>query len=188
MTIYTRKGDTGETGRLGKGRIRKDDPVIEAIGAVDELNSFLGLARALVTDPEVEKVLHTLQKDLFAVGADLAAHEAPGARIKRKPQVDVRMVRSMEETIDRLSDELGTLRRFITPAGVTGAAVLHVARAVARRAERATVVLSAERELSPALLSYMNRISDLLFVLARIENQRSGGSEEEWRGLAGGEC
>jgi len=186
MTIYTRRGDTGETGRLRKGRIRKDDPAIEAMGAVDELNSFLGLARALVTDPEVEKVLHTLQKDLFAVGAGLAAHEATGARIKRKPQVDVRMVRFMEETIDRLSDELGTLRRFITPAGVTGAAVLHVARAVARRAERAAVVLSAERELSPALLSYMNRISDLLFVLARIENQRSGGSEEEWRGLAGG--
>jgi cob(I)alamin adenosyltransferase len=181
MRIYTRTGDEGETGLFGGPRVAKTDPRVEAYGTVDELNSHLGWAIARVEDLPIAEDLRRIQEDLFVVGADLAtppgATEAAERRITR---TDARMVERLEATIDRLDAEVPELDRFILPGGDEGAAILQVARTVSRRAERRVVGLAASEEVTPEVLRYVNRLSDLLFVAARWVNAKRGVEEPTW--------
>ncbi len=179
MKIYTRTGDDGTTGVLGPGRVRKDDPRIEACGTVDELNAALGVARAMDAGGWVTADLAAIQARLFSLGAELAATTpAPLASLDRIGDDDVA---ALERTIDRLDADLPPLVHFILPAGHALAAQIHLARAVCRRAERRVVALGAEATVEPRLLHYLNRLADLLFVMARWCNHRAGAAEAEWR-------
>ena len=174
--IYTRTGDRGETGLLGGGRVPKDDPRVEAYGTVDEANSVLGLL-VVHLDPEMGAVIHTIQRTLFDVGAELAT-PGPG----RVGAVTAEQVASLEALIDRWEEELTPLRQFILPGGGAPAAICHLARAVVRRAERRTVALAHSAEINPEILRYLNRLSDCLFVLARVLNHRRGIADVPWEG------
>jgi cob(I)alamin adenosyltransferase len=178
MKIYTRTGDTGETSLFGGKRVVKDDPRVHAYGEVDELNAHLGFARVSATDAEIDAELVRLQRDLFALGAQLAD---PGGRVgdrSAKAQLGDDDVARLEQLIDRMEAGLPPLGNFILAGGSACGAALHVARAVCRRAERAIVAL--DPAVDPVLLRYVNRLSDLLFVLARTANQRAGASETMW--------
>ena len=178
MKIYTRTGDTGETSLFSGDRARKDDPRVDAYGEVDELNAWLGLARASQLDPAVEAELIQIQRDLFALGAQLAdPADKLAPRVTKAIVGDDDIVR-LEQSIDRLEEELPPLRRFILAGGTQAGAALHVARTVCRRAERRMVAL--DPPVQPVLLRYVNRLSDLLFVLARVVNHRGGVPETEW--------
>ncbi len=179
--IYTRTGDKGETGLIGGTRVPKDSLRVKAYGNVDELNSVLGLARALVKDKELDLVLEKLQNELFIAGADLAAPEMSSRGSHETPRIDKEMVTDLEQNIDRFQKELPPLKAFILPGGGQAGAVLHFARAVARRAERSVVELNKAEPLGEHVVPFMNRLSDLLFVIARVANHREGMSEEEWR-------
>ncbi len=179
MKIYTRTGDRGETGLFDGTRVPKSDARVDAYGEVDELNAVLGLARASIADPEIADTLAHLQRDLFALGARLAD---PGERIARrvtKAGIDAEDVGRLEGWIDRFESELPPLRRFILPGGSPPGAVLHLARTVCRRAERRIVGLGPDA-VDLVLIAYINRLSDLLFVLARVVNKRVGAAETEW--------
>ena len=170
--VYTKAGDGGQTSLVGGARVGKASARVEAYGEVDELNSTIGLARAHINDPEIDKVLSHVQNDLFTVGSDLASpHEI------KAPRVDESLIKTLEETADGFLAQLEPLREFILPGGSTGGAMLHLARAVARRAERRTVALAESEEINPIVIVYLNRLSDLLFILARIVNQRDQVSE-----------
>jgi cob(I)alamin adenosyltransferase len=178
MKIYTRTGDTGETSLFGGTRVGKDDPRVRAYGDVDEVNASLGLARASAADPEIDAELVRLQRDLFALGAQLSD---PGNKVgdrSAKARLDDEDVARLEQLIDRMEAGLPPLRNFILAGGTPCGAALHVARAVCRRAERAMVAL--DPAVDPVLLRYINRLSDLLFVLARTANQRAGAAEAMW--------
>ena len=178
MKIYTRTGDTGETSLFGGTRVGKDDPRVAAYGDVDELNAHLGLARASNADPELDAEIVKLQRDLFALGAQLADPTATvGAKISKAIVRDGDVDR-LEQVIDRFEAELPPLTNFILAGGSPCGAALHVARAVCRRAERRMVAL--EPAVDPVLLRYINRLSDLLFVLARAANRRAGAAETTW--------
>ena len=176
MKIYTRTGDDGTTGLFGGGRVRKDDLRVEAYGAVDEANAAIGMARGMGVDSDVDKLLAQIQHALFDVGADLATPPEAEARAHLHP-VEEADVEALEASIDRFEAELEPLKQFILPAGHTSSAALHVARSVVRRAERATVALSSVAAISTPVARYLNRLSDLLFVLARAANARNGVSE-----------
>jgi cob(I)alamin adenosyltransferase len=178
MKIYTRTGDTGETSLFGGTRVSKDDPRVEAYGEVDELNAHLGLARASAPDAEIDAELVQLQRDLFALGAQLADPRGRIADRSAKAQLGDDDVARIEQLIDRLEAGLPPLRHFVLAGGTPCASALHVARAVCRRAERAMVAL--DPAVDPVLLQYINRLSDLLFVLARTANQRAGATEAIW--------
>jgi len=178
MKIYTRTGDTGETSLFGGTRVGKDDPRVAAYGDVDELNAHLGLARAHLSDAEIDGELVRLQRDLFALGAQLADPTAQVASRTSKAVIRDGDVERLEQLIDRLDGELPPLRNFILAGGSPAGASLHVARAVCRRAERSMVAL--EPAVDPVLLKYINRLSDLLFVAARVVNQRAGAAEAIW--------
>ncbi|MHC4860698.1 MAG: cob(I)yrinic acid a,c-diamide adenosyltransferase [Planctomycetota bacterium] len=179
MKIYTRTGDDGETGLFGGGRVGKDDPRVEAYGDVDELNSQLGLAAALGAGPE--DTLAEIQRDLFALGADLATPSgAPAA--DQVARVEPDRVTWLEARIDEHDAENAPLANFVLPGGAPGAAALHVCRAVWRRAERAVVGLGAAEDVNPQAIVYLNRLSDLLFVLARRVNREEGVDEPTWGG------
>jgi cob(I)alamin adenosyltransferase len=178
VKIYTRTGDTGDTSLFDGTRVRKSEPRVEAYGDVDELNACLGLARASGADHEIADELIRLQRDLFALGAQLAdPGEKIAARVTKAALGDDDVAR-LEELIDRYEAELPALRRFILAGGSPAGAALHVARAVCRRAERRMVAL--EPAVDAVLVRYVNRLSDLLFVLARAVNHRSGAIETEW--------
>jgi cob(I)alamin adenosyltransferase len=178
VKIYTRTGDTGETSLFDGTRVRKSEPRVEAYGDVDELNACLGLARASGADHEIADELVRLQRDLFALGAQLAdPGEKIAARVTKAALGDDDVAR-LEQLIDRYEAELPALRRFILAGGSPAGAALHVARAVCRRAERRMVAL--EPAVDAVLVRYVNRLSDLLFVLARAVNHRSGAVETEW--------
>jgi cob(I)alamin adenosyltransferase len=187
MKIYTRTGDQGQTGLYGGTRVSKADPRVAAYGDVDELNACLGMVRAqgeLAED--IVALLEQLQKDLFAIGARLAnPSDKPSRRStmddgrSTKTTVDQEAVARLEAAIDRLEAELPPLRRFILPGGSRAGALLHFSRTVCRRAERAIVSLGAEH-VDQHLLIYVNRLSDLLFVMARAVNHRAGQPETEW--------
>jgi cob(I)alamin adenosyltransferase len=178
VKIYTRTGDTGDTSLFDGTRVRKNEPRVDAYGEVDELNACLGLVRASCADPEIDTVLVGLQRDLFALGARLAdPGEQIAARVTKASLGDDD-VRRLEQAIDRYEAELPPLRRFILAGGSPAGATLHVARAVCRRAERRIVAL--EPAVDAVLVRYVNRLSDLLFVLARVVNHRTGASETEW--------
>ena len=180
VKIYTRTGDDGSTGLLGPGRVLKSVPRVEAYGSVDELNAVLGVARALDTAGWLATELATIQAQLFQVGAELATTEPSAlATLVRLGEADVARI---ETWIDRRDQELPPLKSFILPGGSPLAAQLHVARGVCRRAERRVVALRQQEPVEPLLIRYLNRLADLLFVLARWSNARAGVPETEWRG------
>ena len=181
MNIYTRTGDRGETGLFGGGRVPKDDRRVEAYGDVDELNASLGLARAIELMPRVDEVLVPIQRDLFAIGALLATPDPVKMREQlAKARLDEERVAQLEAAIDAGEAELEPLRAFILPGGTPKAAALHVARTVCRRAERRVVTLAHDVDIPELAVMYLNRLSDLLFVLARVANRRAGAGEVTW--------
>ena len=179
MRIYTRTGDRGETALFDGTRVSKADARVDAYGEVDELNATLGLARALGTDGEVSSILEGLQRDLHALAARLADPQRRIAPRVEKAVVGGEQVARLEAAIDRLEAELPPLTHFILSGGCAAGAALHLARTVCRRVERRLVSLGPET-VEPHLLVYLNRLSDLLFVVARAVNHRAGAPETEW--------
>ena len=177
MKIYTRTGDHGQTSLFGGTRVPKNDARIEAYGTVDELNSFLGLARATELPADVDRDLHQVQIDLFEIGAHLAS---PGT--SRFPGVDAARVEELERAIDAMERELAPLTTFILPGGSSSAAHLHVARTVCRRAERLVVALQDDSPATVSTVRYFNRLSDYLFVAARFANRRADVDDVPWLG------
>ena len=180
MKIYTRTGDTGETGLFDGTRVPKSDARVSTYGDVDELNAALGLARTWLVqsgDTELGDMVQQVQRDLFALGARLADPSQRIAGRVTKAAISGDDISRLEGWIDVLEEELPALRRFILPGGSPAGAALHLARTVCRRAERAMVALGG---LESELLVYVNRLSDLLFVMARAANQRAGTPETEW--------
>src|SRR5574337_512748 len=180
MKIYTRKGDKGETGLIGGARLLKSALRVEAYGEVDELNAVLGWIRAKLTNETIRVELLQIQRDLFAVGAQLADPTGHVEQKARKTGLHEERVRELEGIIDRYDTVLSPLRVFILPGGSEGGALLHLARTVCRRAERRMVALSQDEPLSPVLITYINRLSDLLFTLARVVNREAGVEEIAW--------
>jgi cob(I)alamin adenosyltransferase len=179
--IYTRTGDQGGTALFGGGRVAKDHPRVEAYGDVDELNAALGLARSIEMMPRIDEVLVPVQRDLFAIGALLATPDREKMREQlAKARVDEERIAQLEHAIDECEAELEPLRSFILPGGTPKASALHVARTVCRRAERRVVALQQVEELPELVVIYMNRLSDLLFMLARVANRRAGAGEVTW--------
>ncbi len=179
MTIYTKTGDGGETSLLGGTRVPKDHLRVVAYGDVDETNAVLGVVRARTTG-ELAALLGSIQKQLFAIGAQLADPGHDVAAKREKTAVAEQHVRSLEAVIDAHERTLPPLRSFVLPGGAESAALLHQARTVCRRAERSAVALARQAGIDPLIVAYLNRLSDLLFVLARAENRRAGVSEELW--------
>ncbi|MCS6806019.1 MAG: cob(I)yrinic acid a,c-diamide adenosyltransferase [Acidobacteriota bacterium] len=171
--VYTRGGDGGETSLVDGQRVSKASSRVQAYGEIDELNSLLGVIRSESSDQQINQILQMIQNELFTVGADLASP----SRIE-VPRVPMEWVTHLEEVLDQLNEEVPPLEEFILPGGCKVASLLHVARTVARRAERAIVALSHEEQINPCVLPYINRLSDLLFVMARVVNKRSGLAEE----------
>jgi cob(I)alamin adenosyltransferase len=186
--IYTRTGDQGDTGLFGGQRVRKDDLRVEAYGTVDELNAALGAACAQTSDTEIASLLLHFQNDLFLLGADLATPENKDTQKGRGviKRVEPDRVALLETWIDRFEAELPPLKQFILPGGHPLAAQLHLCRVVCRRAERRCVTLaraetdSTGHAINPEILRYLNRLSDLLFVLARTVNHRQGVADIPW--------
>lgn len=166
--VYTKTGDEGITSLIGGVRISKASARVDAYGDVDELNAVLGIVRTHLDDGVLDSILKTIQNDLFIIGAELAS--PPDMEV---PRIGADRIRDLESTIDRFLEELEPLKEFILPGGSPGGAHLHLARTVSRRAERKIVKLMGEEEVQKNVLIYMNRLSDLLFVMARVENQRS---------------
>jgi cob(I)alamin adenosyltransferase len=171
--VYTRTGDTGQTSLVGGKRVSKADLRVDAYGDVDELNSVIGLARARLQDREIDETLSLIQNDLFTLGADLASP----ADIE-VPRIDESFIKTLEDSSDLYLEQLEPLKEFILPGGSEAGASLHVARTIARRAERRVVALSGSEELNARTIIYLNRLSDLLFILARVVNHRSGIPEK----------
>jgi cob(I)alamin adenosyltransferase len=181
VKIYTRTGDSGDTGLFGGGRVGKDDQRVEAYGDVDELNAVLGMARAVEVMPRIDEVLVPVQRDLFAIGALLATPDRDRmAQHLEKARIDEERITQLERLIDDADSELEPLRSFILPGGSPKAAALHVARTVCRRAERRVVALQRSIEIPSLVVIYLNRLSDLLFTLARLANRRAGTGEVTW--------
>lgn len=176
--IYTKTGDDGETGLFGEPRVRKDHPRIEAYGTVDELNAVLGIVRTQAPPPEVDALLAAIQNQLFDLGAELAAPEPQKFGIVG---VGPKQIAALEAAIDRHDADLAPLRQFILPGGTPAAAHLHLARTVCRRAERRLLTLAAVASISPHTVVYLNRLSDLLFVLARWTNRQAGAADIPWQ-------
>ncbi len=178
-TIYTRQGDEGETALGGGQRVPKNSARVAAYGAVDELNSALGAAIAHGLSPRSMETLPVIQNELFHLGSDLAFREEDKQK-KPLPQIEERHVQRLEELIDELNEVVGPLQNFILPGGSPGAAQLHMARSVCRRAERDVVTLAREEPIGEWVMPYLNRLSDLLFVMARYENRQRGSTERLW--------
>ena len=181
MKIYTKTGDDGETGLFGGGRVRKDHARVAAYGDVDELNSVIGLARATEPAHDFDPLLESIQRDLFSIGGHLATPDPD--KVKKaleKAELSLERIAVFESAIDAADRELLPLRAFVLPAGSLKAAALHVARTVCRRAERSVVHLAGESPVPELFLVYLNRLSDLLFTLARLANHRDGQGDVVW--------
>jgi cob(I)alamin adenosyltransferase len=178
MKIYTRTGDDGTTGLFSGARVEKTSSRIEAHGSIDELNSALGIARAALPHPDVDVLLVTVQRQLFAAGADLATPLEAKAAIPRIAPTDTAW---LETEIDKMTAALPPLREFILPGGTPAATHIHLSRAICRRAERDVLRLSAGEAINGELPVYVNRLSDFLFTLARFENHLAGRAEEPWK-------
>ncbi len=179
VKIYTKTGDTGDTSLFDNTRVSKADPRVDAYGEVDEANACLGAARAAGLPADIAALLERIQRELFAVGARLADPSSKIAVRVEKAAVTAADVERLEQEIDRLEAVTPPLRRFILPGGSPAGALLHLARTVCRRAERRVVALGAG-QVDPLVIVYLNRLSDLLFVMARAVNHRAGVSETEW--------
>jgi cob(I)alamin adenosyltransferase len=184
LKIYTRTGDAGETSLIGGDRVPKDDLRVTAYGDVDEANAAIGAARATMPADPADGLLTEIQRDLFVIGGALASRDPGALRGEQRSKIALApdRVRALEEAIDAAERELEPLRKFVLPGGCPGAAALHVARTACRRAERAVVRLSRERAVrdSGTILAYLNRLSDLLFVLARRANRQAGFEDATW--------
>jgi cob(I)alamin adenosyltransferase len=171
--VYTKTGDKGETSLVGGARVSKANPRVEAYGDVDELNSIIGLSRAALKDDQINEALSLIQNDLFTLGADLASPSQIEV-----PRIQTSFIETLEELSDRFLAELEPLKEFILPGGSKAGATLHLARTVARRAERRAVKLSEAEDVNELAVIYLNRLSDLLFILARVVNRRDGVPEK----------
>ena len=179
VKIYTKTGDAGETGLFGGERVSKSDPRVDAYGQVDELGAWLGVVRAHQPGNDIAAMLLTIQRELFAVGASLADPRGKIAPRVEKAVVGDAAIKQLEDWIDALETELPPLRRFVLAGGAPAGAYLHLARTVCRRAERRVVGLGHD-VVDAVVLTYLNRVSDLLFVMARAVNRRAGVPEIEW--------
>jgi cob(I)alamin adenosyltransferase len=179
VRIYTKTGDAGETSLFDNTRVSKADARVEAYGEVDELNACLGTVRAVSPGDDLASALEAIQQDLFALGSRLADPSARVAARVTKAAITPQAVERLERLIDRLETELPPLRKFILPGGSLAGAMLHLARTVCRRAERRVIGLGTGA-VDPILIVYLNRLSDLLFVMARAVNHRAGQPEIEW--------
>jgi cob(I)alamin adenosyltransferase len=181
LRIYTRTGDTGQTALFGGGKVAKDHPRVAAYGDVDELNSTIGVARATAPVEFADALLETIQRDLFSIGGHLATPDPDKVRAAlARAELHADRVAEFERAIDTADEELAPLKAFILPGGTPKAAALHVARTVCRRAERSVVALAATAEVPAEFLVYLNRLSDLLFTLARLANHRAGVGDVTW--------
>ena len=181
MKIYTRTGDQGDTGLFGGGRVPKDHPRVAAYGDVDELNSVLGVVRATEPVDFYNSLFETIQRDLFKIGGRLASPDPePVAKALVKAELPDDRVRDLERVIDEADGELPALKAFVLPAGAPKAVALHLARTVCRRAERSLVHLAHDSPVPSSFVVYLNRLSDLLFTLARLANHRSGTGDVTW--------
>jgi cob(I)alamin adenosyltransferase len=178
VKIYTKTGDKGKTSLFGGQRVSKDTHRIEAYGCVDELNSHLGVVRSLKPLEDVDRILVRIQHELFVLGADLATPQTSSR--KKMQRISARHVERLERDIDRLDSALDPLQQFILPGGSRSSAELHVARTICRRAERSIIRLSKKSEIGTTPVVFINRLSDLLFVLARYVNKVEGGEEVRW--------
>lgn len=180
---YTKTGDSGETGLIGGRRVRKSSIRVRAYGDIDELNSILGIAIEFARTDRAKRILSEIQRDLFVLGSEIASPNQPALPSTGiLPTVNEVMLTFVEKETENLHSELPALRNFILPGGTPAAAFLHLARAVARRAEREHVALAETEAVRPVVLQYLNRLSSLLFELARFENQKAGRREEVWSG------
>lgn len=181
MRIYTKTGDEGHTGLFGGGRVEKDHPRVSAYGDVDELNSALGVVRATQPVHFFDDLFESIQRDLFAIGGHLATPDPDKVReALAKAELSADRVAQFEKLMDDADKELPALRAFVLPAGTPKAAALHLARTVCRRAERSVVALAREAEVHELFIVYLNRLSDLLFTLARLANHRDGAGDVTW--------
>lgn len=181
MKIYTRTGDQGDTGLFGGGRVRKHHPRVAAYGDIDELNSVIGMVRAAPPEDLFDDLLASIQRDLFSLGGHLATPDPAKVRkALEKASLDASRIVLFEQAIDQADLELPPLKAFVLPAGSPKAAVLHLARTICRRAERSVVALADEAEVPQLFLVYLNRLSDLLFTLARLANRRAGLGDDTW--------
>ena len=171
--VTTRTGDSGETALVGGARVSKASPRVDAYGEVDELNSLLGFVRAQLDDAEIDGMLGVIQNDLFTLGADLAS--PPDIEV---PRITAEFTVALEDLSARLLPQLEPLKEFVLPGGGPAGAALHVARTVARRAERRVVALAQKEPVTPEAIVYLNRLSDLLFIIARVVNRRGGAGEK----------
>ena len=179
MKIYTKTGDDGTTGLFGGGRVSKGDPRIDCYGNVDELNAAIGLARAAVAHGSISESLSRVQRELFALGSHLATPE-DSPHTRSLPALDESMIGRLEMEIDGAEADLEPLRNFILPGGCDLAARLHLARTICRRAERSLVEFARDRPVAPTIITYMNRLSDWLFVMARLANKRAAVADIIW--------
>ena len=184
MRIYTKTGDTGETGLFGGARVSKASLRVGAYGGVDELNSVIGWARVTVSDPDLDALLHQIQNDLFEAGAELGSTDERKAK-STMPLIAESQVEALERAIDAYEEGPPELTSFVLPGGSEGAARFHLARCVCRRAERSVVALAAQDPVRGELFRYLNRLSDLLFVLARYANHTAGIDDIPWKGQGG---
>lgn len=174
--VYTRTGDDGTTGLIDGRRVSKGDPIIKAIGGVDELNSFIGLAAAEVDDGLLSTILRRIQSELFALGADLGATGIETAR--KMPKISSLMVSRIESEIEGIESRLPAQKSFLLPGGVRAGALLHVCRSVCRRAERDVIAVAQMNGFNKEIVKYLNRLGDFLHVAARYVNNRAGVAEQ----------
>jgi cob(I)alamin adenosyltransferase len=182
LKIYTRRGDRGETDLFGGPRVGKDDVRVQAYGEVDELNAAVGVAAAASAHDDVRALCAEIQSRLFDLGAYLATPDAQRREKSGVPQIESSDIEHLERELDGFDEELEPLKSFILPGGIEASAAFHVARTVCRRAERRCVTLARDADLDANAIGYLNRLSDLLFTIARVENRRAGVSDVEWAG------
>ncbi len=181
MKIYTKTGDDGDTGLFGGGRVPKDNERVDTYGDVDELNACIGMARAVQPMPRIDEILVPIQRDLFGLGALLATPNLEKMKEQlQKARIDDERVVQLEHAIDDAEKDLEPLRAFVIPGGTSKAAALHLARTVCRRAERKVVALRRNTDVPQIIVIYLNRLADLLFVLARLANKLGGAGEVTW--------
>lgn len=179
--VYTRTGDKGMTGLFGGSRVQKESPRVVAYGAVDELNSAIGVAMSFMRNRSLRRQLEGVQNELFNIGSELASETTKRARGGRMFTNEKEKIAALERLIDEYDARLPSLKTFILPSGSQAGALLHLCRTVCRRAERETVRLSRKEKVNPHVLTYLNRLSDLLFVLARYVNKTARKPETPWK-------
>ena len=177
MKQYNKSGDIIHTSLYGGEKIAKDSLIVDAYGTIDELNTFVALARSRIEDADIKSILHDIQKNLLKIGSDLATPLDKEPLVKRIPKDSVV---ELEKIIEKYEKDLSPINRFIVPGGAEESSLLHIVRSIARRAERRLVTLKKEREINENIAMYLNRLSDLMFTLARLMNKRKGVSDELW--------